>query len=205
MTSSVTGCSTCSRVFISMKKNSSGASSDDEELDGPRADVVRRSRAAAQAAAPMRARVAASSSGDGASSMTFWCRRCSEHSRSPRWMTCAVRVGQHLHLDVPRALDEPLEQQRVVAERRRGHAAGGGERVGQLVGARDDLHALAAAARRRLDQQREARLRGRRGDLGVGHPGRAEPGIDRHPGARDVLLRADLVAHDLERALDPGR
>ena len=32
-------------------------------------------------------RVAASSSGDGASSMTFWLRRWIEHSRSPRWMT----------------------------------------------------------------------------------------------------------------------
>ena len=64
--------------------------------------------------------------------MTFWCRRCSVHSRSPRWMTRAVRVGEHLHLDVARALDEPLEQQRVVAERRGGHAAGGRERLGQL-------------------------------------------------------------------------
>src|SRR5665213_3529697 len=32
-------------------------------------------------------RVASSSSGDGASSTTFWLRRWIEHSRSPRWMT----------------------------------------------------------------------------------------------------------------------
>ena len=44
----------------------------------------------------------------------------------------AVRVGEHLHLDVPRPLDEPLEQQRVVAERGGRHAAGGRERLGQL-------------------------------------------------------------------------
>src|SRR3981189_1645292 len=35
----------------------------------------------------MAARVAGSSSGDGASSMTFWLRRWIEHSRSPRWIT----------------------------------------------------------------------------------------------------------------------
>ena len=39
------------------------------------------------AASPIRARSASSAAGDGASSMTFWWRRCSEHSRSPRWTT----------------------------------------------------------------------------------------------------------------------
>ncbi len=38
----------------------------------------------------MRARVAASSRADGASSMIFWWRRCRLHSRSPRWMVCPV-------------------------------------------------------------------------------------------------------------------
>ena len=42
---------------------------------------------AEQAASPIRARVASSSRALGASSITFWWRRCSEHSRSPRWMT----------------------------------------------------------------------------------------------------------------------
>ncbi len=44
-------------------------------------------RAVSTAAAPMAARCASVSRGLGASSMTFWWRRCSEHSRSPRWMT----------------------------------------------------------------------------------------------------------------------
>ena len=40
--------------------------------------------------------------GAGASSMTFWWRRCIEQSRSPRWIDVAVAVGQHLDLDVAR-------------------------------------------------------------------------------------------------------
>lgn len=39
---------------------------------------------AAQACAPIAARVSLSSRTDGASSRTFWLRRCSEHSRSLR-------------------------------------------------------------------------------------------------------------------------
>ncbi len=36
--------------------------------------------------APMRLAQAASTAGLGVSSMSFWCRRCTEQSRSPRWM-----------------------------------------------------------------------------------------------------------------------
>src|ERR1700730_17679192 len=36
--------------------------------------------------APILARAAASSAGEGPSSQTFWWRRCSEQSRSPRWI-----------------------------------------------------------------------------------------------------------------------
>ena len=44
----------------------------------------------------------------------------------------AVRIGENLHLDVPGTLDEPLEEQRVVAERRGRLAPGRGQRVGQV-------------------------------------------------------------------------
>ena len=65
-------------------------------------------------------------------------------------------VGEDLDLDVPRAVDEPLDQQGVVAEGGRAsrRAACQGDR--QLVGRADQPHALAAAAGRRLDQHREA-------------------------------------------------
>ncbi len=51
-------------------------------------------RAASTAAAPMAARTSSVSRTDGASSMTFWWRRWSEHSRSPRCTTlpCASAI-----------------------------------------------------------------------------------------------------------------
>ena len=86
MTSSVTGCSTCSRVFISMKKNSSGASAPTMNSTVP-APTYPTDRAASTAAVPIASRCAGASSGDGASSTIFWWRRWRLHSRSPRWTT----------------------------------------------------------------------------------------------------------------------
>ena len=61
-TASVTGCSTWRRVFISMKKNSSGRSADTMNSTVP-APTYPHARAAATAADPMAARVASSRSG----------------------------------------------------------------------------------------------------------------------------------------------
>ena len=69
-----------------MKKKSSGASPATMNSTVP-APTYPTDLAADTAAAPIADRCAAVSSGDGASSMIFWCRRCSEHSRSPRWIT----------------------------------------------------------------------------------------------------------------------
>ena len=55
---------------------------------------------------------------EGLSSMTFWCRRWSEHSRSNRWTTLPCASAEDLDLDVPRPLDQPLDVERAVAERR---------------------------------------------------------------------------------------
>ena len=41
--------------------------------------------------------------------MTFWWRRCTEHSRSPKMDAVAVLVGEHLDLDVARPLDQLFE------------------------------------------------------------------------------------------------
>ena len=63
---------------------------------------------------------------------------------------------------MPRAQHEPFEEQRVVAEARGGLTAGAGHGVGHVLGALDDVHALAAAAGARLDEDGETDLaRGR--------------------------------------------
>jgi hypothetical protein len=81
--------------------------------------------------APYRARCSASRSADGASSTTFWCRPLQAALALAEVDRAAVRVGEHLHLDVARAGDEALEEQRVVAEAARRLAARGRERLRQ--------------------------------------------------------------------------
>ena len=130
----------------------------------PRAPPPRRPRTAPRAARRV-------SAGLGVSSTTFWCRRWIEHSRSSRWTTCPCRVGQHLHLDVARPLDEALEHHHVVAEGRPRLAARAGQRGRELLRAAHHAHALAAAAARGLDHHRPADARGLRGEGGVA-PGR---------------------------------
>ena len=65
----------------------------------------------------------------------------------------ALPVCQELNLDVPRALDVALTEDRVVAEGRLGLSTGGFERRFQLCCLADDPHPAAAAAGRRLDHQ----------------------------------------------------
>src|SRR6266851_9134151 len=68
----------------------------------------------------------------------------------------AVAVGEDLHLDMARPRQVFLDQHGVVAERGLGLALGGGESGGEIRRALDDAHALAAAARRRLDEDGKA-------------------------------------------------
>ena len=91
---SVTGCSTCNRVFISMKKNSSPQSRNsmvpapDRRWPWPPPRPPRPWRGAGQG----RCR-------GGASSITFWWRRCKEQSR-PQIDGVAEGIGKDLHLHV---------------------------------------------------------------------------------------------------------
>ena len=80
----------------------------------------------------------------------------------------AVAVEQDLDLDVPRALDQALEDQPIVAERARGLTAGGRQVGRQPIEVADRPHPLAAAAGGGLDQQRHADPLGGRGEGGVG-------------------------------------
>ena len=80
------------------------------------------------ASAHIRSRIAGSRFGAGAISTTFWCRRCTEQSRSNRWIDVAGAVGEDLHLDVPRLDDGLLDEHGRVAERALGLAHAGLDR-----------------------------------------------------------------------------
>ncbi len=110
-----------------------GAVGGDEELDGSRAAVVHARRGSAGGRTEACARLG----------IHHGRRRLFDDLLVPALQRAlalaqmddgAVRVGEHLHLDVARALDQALEQQGVVAERRGRDAPGGGERLGELVG-----------------------------------------------------------------------
>ena len=57
-----------------------------EELDGADAEIFHLLHRLGHGQPDLLARAAASSAGEGPSSQTFWWRRCSEQSRSPRWI-----------------------------------------------------------------------------------------------------------------------
>src|SRR5690606_30539947 len=92
----------------------------------------------------------------------------------------AVGVGEDLDLDVPGAVDPPLDQQRVVAEGGAGLPAGGGDLVREPRLVPHQAHALAATARGGLQQHRHADPAGRLDELLVRQPGPAGAGDDRH-------------------------
>ena len=68
----------------------------------------------------------------------------------------AVLIGQHLELDVPRALDELLHVEVAVAEGVRGLGLRRLVERGQLLLAADDAHAASAAACRSLQDDGKA-------------------------------------------------
>jgi hypothetical protein len=130
--------------------------------------------------------------------MIFWWRRCREHSRSPSGSRCRG-VGHDLDLDVPGVLDQAFDEQGVVAEAAAGLAPGGGDGVGEVLGPVHLAHALAAAARRRLEQHRVADLLHGQRERGVVEARAVRAGDDGHARLRHRLLGADLVAHRLDR------
>ena len=123
-----------------------------------RRSCSRRPRASRTAASCIRSRTSSSRPGAGASSITFWWRRWTEHSRVAEVDHVAVGVAEHLDLDVAAALDVLLEQHGVVAERRRRLALRRRDALVELGGGPDDAHALAAAAGGGLDEHREGRV-----------------------------------------------
>ena len=111
----------------------------------------------------------------------------------------AVAVSQHLHLDVPRAQHEPLEEQGVVAECRPRLPPGRGQRGPKLGSVVDPPHALATTTGGRLDQDREADVVGRGDEIGIAQAGPGNTGNHRNPERGHRGLGRDLVTHRADR------
>jgi hypothetical protein len=120
----------------------------------------------------------------------------------------AVRVGQHLRLDVPRPVQVPLDEALAAAERRLRLAHRRGVQLRDLGQRPGHLQAAAAAAERGLDRHRQAVLGGERDHLvragdrvrGAGHQRRADP-QRQVPGGHLVAEHPDR----LDRRADPGQ
>ncbi len=110
----------------------------------------------------------------------------------------AVAVGQNLHLDVARTQKVLLDVDGVVAEGRAGLGLRGHEVDLEFLDVARDAHPLAAAARRRLDQDREADLLGEGECLVVGLDDSVAARHRRHAGGGHGLARDRLVAHPLD-------
>ena len=111
----------------------------------------------------------------------------------------AMRVAEHLELDVMRFLHVALEEHALVAERVLRFASGAFELVGEFALLRDDPHSLAAAARDRLDEQRIADLLRFGSEELVVLLFTVISGHDRDAGLLHDRLGAILEAHALDR------
>ena len=111
----------------------------------------------------------------------------------------AVSVEQDLDLDVPRALDEALEDQPIVTERGVRLAPSGGDLARQSREVADGPHPLAATARGGLDQERYADPLGGGRERRVGLVRLVVAGRGRDPEACCEATRGGLVAHRADR------
>ena len=118
-----------------------------------------------------------------------------EQSRSNRCSTATVMVGEDLHLDVARTVDEPFDVERAVAEGRGRFAPRRLDRLLNLACVVDVAHALAAAAGRRLDEHRKADTPDRLANALIGLIVRRLARHDRHAGRRNQASRVDLRSH----------
>ena len=120
-----------------------------------------------------------------------------------------VAQSEHLHFDVPRLRDELLEVHGRIAERALRHRPRSRNGIGEIVAPLDDTHANAAAATRRLDEQRITNERSRGVDVGDVIGGQALAARhDRNAGRVRELACPLLVAHVLDRRgvrSDPGQ
>ena len=205
MTSSVTGCSTWRRVLTSRKEMVPSVPTRNSQVPAPYVaglleDRLRR-RVELRACSSVR-------NGAGASSTSFWWRRCSEQSRVETTTTLPCGVGEALGLDVAGVVEVALDEALAATERGDGLADGGVVQVGDLLEGAGDLEAAAAAAEGRLDGDGQAVLLGEGDDLVGARDGVGRAGHQRRAGALGDVAGRDLVAEGAMasgRRADPGQ
>src|SRR5206468_5501057 len=110
----------------------------------------------------------------------------------------AVRVGEHLRLDVARVLEVALDVDRVVGEIRLAFSPRRLECTLRLVRVAYDLETLAASAGGGLDRERPAELFPQAHQLTGGLERLRRARHDRHACVAHSLARRDLRAHRLD-------
>ena len=197
VTASVTGCSTWRRAFSS--RNCQVPSAAEQELDGAGAGVAGRAGERDGRVAERRAQLGVDRRRRRLLDdllMAALERAVALAEVDDR----AVAVGEHLHLDVAGAAEQPLEVDPPVAERGGGLAPGRRDRLGKRGCREDGAHPAPAAARGRLHHEREAepdRL------LLEGVVGQVDAGVARRHRDPDRLgqpPRLDLVARGAKGA-----
>ena len=117
----------------------------------------------------------------------------------------AVLVGEALRLDVPRLVEEPLDEALAAPERGVRLAHRGVVELGDLLHRAGDLQPATAAAVRRLDGDRQPVLLGERHDLvGARRRGRRCPAPAGRRRAR-AMCRALTLSPSASIAPGPGR
>ena len=120
----------------------------------------------------------------------------------------AVGVGQHLRLDVPRLVEEPLHEALAAAEGRDRLADGGVEQLRDLLLGAGHLEAAAATTEGGLDGHGQPVLLGEGDDLVGATDGVLGSGDERGAGLRGDVPRLHLVAERDDRlggGADPGQ
>ena len=111
----------------------------------------------------------------------------------------ALRVAQHLDLDVARLENGLLDVDPIVTERRFRLRTCRAESAREIARPLDEPHSLAAAAARSFQEDGEPDLGGQACHLCLGGDGLLRAGNDRHAGAAHEPARLELVPHGGDR------
>src|SRR5215469_2820596 len=111
----------------------------------------------------------------------------------------AMRVRKNLHLDMARSREVFLEEHTVVAKARFRFPPRGSERASEVIASFDDAHALAAAARRSLDQHRITDCGSLTSEMSLVLVVAVITGHERHSGLGHDPLRFGFGSHRANR------